>query len=432
MRSTNRQRGAIIVTVALTMLFLLGFMGIALDFGHMFIVKDELQTSMDACALAAAQELDGSSDAITRAQSAGKSAGNLNKVNFQSATWRGQGQIIDADITFKDSVYGTTTAPAAARYVQCQHTQGGVNMWSIQALGAFAGSTDPAYSKTKSVGALAVATRTNAQSTCPIPIGLHPKPGGTAPNYGFAVGEWVTLLAKGISGPGKFGWYPLNSGGSTPDIIAQLDGSTCGIKAGDNIGLEASGVKAAIDAHWNYRFGIYKNGDPGPSVHRPDPTGYAYTSTNWKNASPQNAYSGTPVTGSDPTAANYQTKRAAFRNYADNTSNLPKDGDSITGLNLKGGFKDLATGGPGGICPDAAHQHQCYGFNRRIVVVPVVPVGGNSVTDFACVLMLQPIADSNTNVQLEFLGNAKALNSPCTASGLAGGTAGPLVPVLVQ
>src|SRR5690606_9117162 len=83
----RRQRGAIIITAALALLLLLGFMGIALDFGRLFIVKTELQTALDSCALAAARELNGKSDAITRAVSAGSTAANVNGVNLQSATW---------------------------------------------------------------------------------------------------------------------------------------------------------------------------------------------------------------------------------------------------------------------------------------------------------------------------------------------------------
>ena len=78
----HRQRGAVIVTAALFLLFLLGFMGFALDFGHLFVVKTELQTAMDSCALAAAQELDGQSTALTRATNAGMTAGNLNRVDM--------------------------------------------------------------------------------------------------------------------------------------------------------------------------------------------------------------------------------------------------------------------------------------------------------------------------------------------------------------
>ena len=50
----SRQRGAVIVTVLMLLLLLLGFMAFALDLGRLFIVRSELQTAMDACALAAA------------------------------------------------------------------------------------------------------------------------------------------------------------------------------------------------------------------------------------------------------------------------------------------------------------------------------------------------------------------------------------------
>ena len=46
--------------------------------------------------------------------------------------------------------------------------------------------------------------------------------------------------------------------------------------------------------------------------------------------------------------------------------------------------------------------------------------------------MLQPLTIPMSNVQLEFRGNAGTPGSPCTTSGLPGGNAGPLVPVLVR
>jgi hypothetical protein len=186
--------------------------------------------------------------------------------------------------------------------------------------------------------------------------------------------------------------------------------------------LGTPGAKVSVDDQWNARFGIYKNnGDV--TVMRPDFTGYAYTSTNWTNTVPQNAYGGTPAAGSDPTAANFKTKRQAYASY-DDTGTSINGGDKITGLNMKGGYKSLATPGVGG-------QHQTNGENRRLVMVPVVSTS-SSIIDFACMLMLQPISGPTTTVQLEFLGNAGNANSPCTANGLAGGTTGPLVPALVQ
>lgn len=425
-RLKHRQKGAVILTVAMALLFLLGFMAIALDFGHMFVVKGELQTSMDACALAAAQELDGAGDAIIRAKSAGKTAGNLNNVNFQSGTWSGKGKIVDADITFKDPFYGGTAVPAIARYAQCQHSQDGIQMWLFQSMGAFAGSADPAYSSTKSVGALAVATRASAQTTCPVPLGLKPKLCGgipcTAPNYGYQVGEWVTLVGDRTPNSGEIGWYNLDGSTNATELKAELgEPGRCGVRIADTLGTP--GFKFGVEPVWNARFGIYKNADPGPSVNHPDYSGYVYTPTNWTNAMPQNAFAGTPAAGSHATAANFKTKRLAFASY-DNAGTDIGDGDVITGLTMKGGFKTLAT-------PNAGGEHQQFGYSRRIVAVPVIN-GATQVIDYACMLILQPLTSPTVDVQLEFVGNAGAANSPCTTNGTPGGAAGPLVPVLVQ
>ena len=414
----QRQSGAITIAITLILIFLLGFMGIALDFGRLFIVKTELQTAMDSCALAAAQELDGQSTALTRAYSAGRNAGNLNNVNLQSTTWSDQGKIIDTDITFKNSAYVSTIAPANARYAQCQHRQSNINIWLLKAMGAFTGDT-ATYPTTQNVLAFAVATRGSAQSTCPVPIALKPKSGGTAPNFGFVPGEWVTLLQqKNAAAGGQIGWANLDGSNSASETEAEMNGR-CGTRINDTLGTP--GVLASIADVWNGRFGIYKN-NSGPSLNRPDLTGHAYTATNWPSG--RNAYSGTPGTGAPATAENFITKRVAFANCA-NTGSQVKGAnscESITGLRLNG-FQTLATAGANG-------EHQQYGFNRRIVLVPVV--SGSRVTDFACMLMLQPMPIPMEDVKLEFLGNAGALNSPCTASGLPGGDAGPLVAVLVR
>lgn len=416
----HRQRGAMIVTAALLLLFLLGFMGIALDFGHLFVVKTELQTAVDSCALAAARELDKQGSAITRANSAGQTAGNANRVNMQSATWSGQGQIAATEITFRDAAYASTIDPAVAVYAQCAHSQPNIKMWLMQALGAFSGDTagNPA---TRSVVASAVATRASAQTACPIPVAAKPKPGGTAPNYGFAVGEWVTLImAQNAAVGGQIGWANLDGSNSASETEAELNGR-CGAKVGDTIGTP--GVQTSVADVWNQRFGIYKNsGDP--SVGRPDYTGYAYTSLNWPTRF--NAYNGAPGPGADATAQNFVTKRAAFASCADTGTKVKgaNSCESITGLSLNS-FQKLAN--PGNV----AGGHMQYGLDRRFVTVPVID-GGNHVVDYLCMLMLQPLSIPMTDTQLEFRGNAGAAGSPCTTSGLAGGSAGPLVPVLVR
>lgn len=413
----RRQGGAVIITVALVLLFLLGFMGIALDFGHMFVIKTELQTAMDSCALAAARELDGQPTALTRATSAGMTAGNLNRVNMQSPTWSGQGQISAGDITFRDSAYAPTTVAAAATYAQCQHTQPNVSMLLLHAIGAFSGDTagNPA---SRSVAASAVARRAHAQTTCPIPVALKPNAGGTAPDYGFTVGQWVTLInEQGAAQGGEIGWANLDGSNNAAETEAELNGS-CGAAVGDTLGTP--GVQTSVADVWNARFGIYKNSG-GPDQNNPDLTGYAYTALNWP--AQFNAYDGSPGSGS---AQNFVTKRGSYASCAD-TGTKVKGADScesITGLSLNG-FQKLAA--PGNV----AGGHMQYGRDRRIVTVPVID-NASHVIDFACMLMLQPLSVPMTNVQLEYRGNAGDAGSPCTSSGLPGGMAGPLVPVLVR
>jgi Flp pilus assembly protein TadG len=424
--SRRRQHGAVIITVFLVMLFLLGFMGIALDFGKLFVVKSELQTAVDSCALAAAQELDLQPTALDRATSAGLTAGNLNSVNFQSNTWSGQGQLVAADITFKDTAYLTTTVAALAQYAQCRHVQPAVRTWLLQALGAFTGDTTT-FPPTNNVMASAVATRAHGQSTCPIPVALKPKecpPGSgvpcAGPLYGFAPGEWITVLTSQSTIPGGYiGWANLDGSKDAAETKAEMNGK-CGTSVDDQLGTP--GTQTTIAEDWNYRFGIYKklpDFSTDPSYMRPDYTGYSYTATNWP--SQNNAYS-----GDDPGAA------AGVENYATNSKapNFAACGATVgsceatIGIRLET-FKSVAVSG------DGPSSHGAWGSNRRIVTVPVTN-NALKVVDFACMLMLRPLSIPMADVQLEFIGNASNPSSPCSFSGMPGGAAGPLVPALVR
>ncbi|MCO5398545.1 pilus assembly protein TadG-related protein [Ralstonia soli] len=404
--------------VGLVIAILLGMAGLVIDLGGLFVAKTELQSAVDSCALSAAQELDGNSDALTRATSAGLTAGNANRIKYQKVS----PALTASDVTFSDSLTGTFSSSfspvANARYVKCDHLTSGITALLMRFVG---GATSNA------VGAVAVATRVHAQSTCPIPVALTPKSGQTAPDYGFQVGEWVGMVYNSCSGtgcssvpPGEMGWYNLDGSTNANETKLEMDQGYCNSKVGDQLGTP--GAKVSVDDNWNARFGIYKN-KSNASTLQPDFTGYAYTSTNWTNAVPQNAYGGTPASGSDKTADNFKNKRLAYANY-DDTGTSVNGGDKITALNIQGGYKNLATSGAGG---DLA----TYGLNRRIVLVPVIS-SASKIIDYACMLMLQPIDGVHATPQFEYRGNAGSLTSPCTPSGLAGGTVGPLIPALVQ
>jgi len=134
-RRRNRQAGAVAPTTALALVVLIGFLGVIIDMGRLLVVKTELSNAADACALAAAQQLDGNAGALTRAENAGITAGTRNSAHFQSAPV----SITAADLTFSttlssasgdNSNYLTQAAgaPANSKYVMCTVALAGLAM----------------------------------------------------------------------------------------------------------------------------------------------------------------------------------------------------------------------------------------------------------------------------------------------------------------
>ena len=399
----RRQHGAVIITVALALLFLLGFMGIALDFGRLFVLRTELQTATDSCALAAAQELDGASDARDRAFSAGLTAGNLNRVQFQGSN----AGIAASDISFSSTLNGSYSSSfpyATAKYAKCQRAQTGIKPWLLQALGAFSGNS--AYGNSQSVSALAVATRAPSQTNCLMPIGICQK------SAGFSRGEWISGVTNSndeIEASGAFKWLDYTGpGGGAKEIKDLLAGNgACNLPGTSATVTDASKngkTNGAVDA-WNTRFGIYK-GSYNQTDSPPDETGYAWYATDASAVNP-GRYD-----------AIFSTKRS---------TNAPYEGD-----NKNPDTKGLKTNGSYG------STDYTKGGNRRIMTVGMVDCTAPKLqlTGFACVLALHPMAKAangkSEKMWLEFIGDASATTgNPCATGGLAGSN-GPLVPVLVQ
>lgn len=74
----RRQRGAFAVMAAALILVMLGFCGLAVDLGRVYNRKIELQGMADAAALAAAAELDGTSEGVERALTAAADSAGRN------------------------------------------------------------------------------------------------------------------------------------------------------------------------------------------------------------------------------------------------------------------------------------------------------------------------------------------------------------------
>jgi hypothetical protein len=424
MHRVDRQKGAVILTVAMALLFLLGFMAIALDFGHLFVVKTELQTAMDSCALAAAQELDRASDALTRATNAGRTAGNLNKVNFQGAV----AGVIDSEITFSDTLtgaYSHTFAPVKnAKYAKCTHAKSGMAPWLMQAISAFSGNAS--YKANQSVVALGVATLTNSQTACALPIAMCQKT-ATGPSFGYNKGDWVLgWVNPDDSVYGQFRWVDYTgNGGGAKEIKDMLAGDGyCALPGANTVIKSKTGNNNGASDAYNTRFGIYHGGYSGPADGTPDLTGYAWYSD---DATGAGAFTGRY---SDTGTNGFPAKRAAHAAYEGDNKKPP------AGYTFK-----LQTQGTAVSSSTLAAN----GSNRRFAVAPVAdcslldPTHDIKVKGLFCMLMLHPIdkstgggAGAAAKMWLEYEGSADDPTSPCSSSGLAGGSSGPLVPTLVQ
>lgn len=403
-RQRRRQGGGVAITVALTMLVLMGFLAMAIDLGRMYVVKTELQNAADACALAAAFELDGSPDALLRAENAGILVGSRNDIDFQGAPL----SIGAADIKFStalsspagdNSEYRTRAegAPADSRYVMCTTTLPSLQMTAASVIGI----------GPQTIRGQAVATLAPSQTSCALPMGLCTK--GPAPSFGLNPGDWMQgKFDAGGGSTGSFNWIDFTPPqGGQSELSAMLTGTgTCNTGSGTPVGQSGVLGNAAAKA-WNSRFGIYQNGsgNPQPGTAPPDYSGYSYTPFSWP------------------------AQRNALADYLNphRPNHEPYQGNAATGLSVGPAYSPLTP-----------EQHATYGANRRLAVAPLVNCAdwesANTVAiqAYACVLMLHPIGSPQDNVYLEYVGPADDPLSPCPTVGIAGGSTGPLVPVLVQ
>lgn len=400
----NRQKGAVLIMVAFSIVILIGFIGLVVDLAHLMVTKTELQNAADACALAAARELTGDANALIRAENVGIAVGASNNVNLQASAV----SVLPNDITFSPTLspnanYLSRLAgadPVTAKYAMCTLPQSGIAMWFMGVMGFGA----------QTVNAMGVATLAHSQTNCAVPLGICSQ--GSAPNYGYVEGTWYSgKFGTGASESltGSYNWvdFSPSEGGGAAELKDLLSGTgQCNLpSAGTPVGEQ--GQIAGLSDAWNSRFGIYKGGGQyNQTTALPDFTGYAYTTATWPEPEPQNAYSGTSSIG----APNYQAAK---------TAGLPYQASNPVGLT---GYS-LPT-----------NTDHSKGSDRRLVVVPIVDCnllsGSNPqnvpVIAYSCVFLLSPIKGPN-DIMLEY----RSLGD-CATSGLGGGTVGPLVPVLVQ
>lgn len=273
-RLGRSEDGAVAILWAISLVVVFGFAALAFDVGRLSATQSELQSFADNVALAAAGELDGKSDALTRANAA---AANLID---DTQTFADGGQAlgsVDYTLTFYRELPASdldpmdpsdiTTDPAQAVYAEVIVQPRSVGTPFAAATNALLGLAGGA---TATVGATAVAGYT--QEACDItPLMFCLPPGAFHAND--EIGTMIRLRGGGSGsawGPGDFGFLDPSqadlgatcSGLNGAQLIACLVGAEqnvtqCYTQRGVNT---EPGQKVGIeDAIFNIRFDIYKS-----------------------------------------------------------------------------------------------------------------------------------------------------------------------------
>src|SRR5258707_1301905 len=179
-RGKSRERGFVLVTMAVAAIALIGVLGLAVDLGHMFIAKNETQAYCDSAALGAALLLDGTTSGITNAKAA--VTNSTNAWNFSNTS------VSSPTVTFATSINGpwqSNPNPATGYSFFRVNATVPMQLYFIPVL----------VSQTvANVNSMATAAQVDLPS---IPTGLAPytavSTNTTGPNFGLVVGSSYDL-----------------------------------------------------------------------------------------------------------------------------------------------------------------------------------------------------------------------------------------------
>ncbi|WP_281494308.1 pilus assembly protein TadG-related protein [Sphingobium agri] len=261
LRSTS---GAVAPTVALSLFGLIAAGGIAFDYARMASLDSELQTAADQAALAAATQLDGKTNACSRAASA---ASALIRNNTRFANDRNGLAVTIANeascdrtgfIKFymnKDRSDTGTLTDAKANFVEV----------TVNSRTAFFALT-PIVSVFSSGALSATAYAGLGEAVCKVPPLMLCNPSETSTNTSFnvsaLVGKGLRLIANDGGGytPGNFGFLETNgmSGNNALRDAMGLGTTTFDCTKGDGVTTEP-GIPNSVFEALNTRFDMYSS-----------------------------------------------------------------------------------------------------------------------------------------------------------------------------
>lgn len=139
----RRQRGAVAVMFGITLIVLLAAGGLAIDLGHLYVLKSELQNGADSAALAGAKEINLSAGGITKAVERAKKFASVNNYNFSTSL-----VLTDANIEFGStpdgpwsSVSAATASPSNMTFIKVDTSSKSISTYLMGVVGLTSTST---------------------------------------------------------------------------------------------------------------------------------------------------------------------------------------------------------------------------------------------------------------------------------------------------
>lgn len=210
----HSQRGAVAVIVALTIVVLLGMLGLVIDLGHLYVAKSELQNAADAAALSGAKQLNGTAArvccGVDSAQARAIEAAGMNKYNLNTiavnlvASNLSVGDCPDDSCMVPISSVTSNALAAGKTFLKVDTGSRNFNTWFVQVL--------PGISSIMKTFGMAVAGKYVVDIT-PIAICRLPDP-GTTNELGYERGVSYKVSDANPIGPGTMYWIDPESAAS--------------------------------------------------------------------------------------------------------------------------------------------------------------------------------------------------------------------------
>ena len=326
----SRQRGIVVVLVAIAMLMMLGLVGVALDGAHGMLNKTRLQNVVDAAALSAAKTLDqtkgDTAPALTEALNMfGDNASDAGNGEIRASL---DGSQLQVSVQFSSTLVPFVPGTIPAQYVRVRATNLRLPGWFIRVMGFM--------EKIVSASAVAGPSPTLEEVCNVVPMMVCGDPAAKAagdPYFGYKVGQPDVLKTSTTGGnwqvgPGNFQLIRLDGANGGADVRRELAGDygAC-VSTKDQIDTEPGNSVGPVVQGINTRLGVYSGPLKDSSLYPPDVITKQVTPKLTYNSSTDTiSYQGKPVapSGSQPfyDYADYKADIEAQR-----YDNAPLDGD---------------------------------------------------------------------------------------------------------